>query len=116
MSRLTSSVSLPAGGRNLVLAAVAARIAAAARAQAAAARRAAAQAAAAGSGTSTSTPTASAPPAAVATGTDCGGGLHVGPNTTCAFAQNVQQAWYAAPGTVNTLQVYSPVTGLTYTR
>ena len=92
---------------------VAGRVAAAARAQAAAARRAQAQAATGGGAAGTSG--TSTPPAPAASGTDCGGGLHAGPNTTCSFAQNVRQAWYAAPGVVNTLQVYSPATGLTYT-
>lgn len=40
----------------------------------------------------------------------CGGGLSVGPNTTCDFARNVQ-AVYNGPGTYN---VYSPVTGQSY--
>ena len=47
--------------------------------------------------------------------TDCGNGIYAGPNTSCAFAQNVHDAWLAAPGTSNTLQVYSPVTHKTYT-
>ena len=38
-----------------------------------------------------------------------------GPNTTFPFAINVHDAWLAAPGSTNTLQVYSPVTHLTYT-
>jgi hypothetical protein len=40
----------------------------------------------------------------------CGGGLSVGPATSCAFAENVQGA-YTGPGTY---EVYSPVTGDTY--
>ena len=51
----------------------------------------------------------------VQSGTNCGGGTIAGPNTSCPFAQNVRAAWGAAPGTTNTVQVYSPVTGLTYT-
>lgn len=47
--------------------------------------------------------------------TDCGNGIYAGPNTSCAFAQNVRDAWLAAPGTTNTLQVSSPVTHQTYT-
>jgi hypothetical protein len=44
--------------------------------------------------------------------TACGGGLSVGPNTTCAFAQNVQAAYRnTGPGTVS---VFSPVTNRTY--
>jgi hypothetical protein len=46
--------------------------------------------------------------------TDCGGGLTAGPNTSCAFAENVQQAYSSAPGLVATVQAYSPVTGQTY--
>jgi hypothetical protein len=43
---------------------------------------------------------------------DCGGGLLVGPNTSCEFAANVQDAYYrVGPGWIN---VYSPVTGRTY--
>jgi hypothetical protein len=48
-------------------------------------------------------------------GTSCGGGLFAGPNTTCAFAANVRRAWGEAPGTTNTVRVFSPVTGQTYT-
>lgn len=47
--------------------------------------------------------------------TDCGGGIIAGPNTSCPFAQNVHEAWLGAPGSTNTLQVYSPVTNQTYT-
>jgi Glucodextranase, domain B len=44
--------------------------------------------------------------------TDCGGGLMAGPNTTCAFAQNVLAAYRRTGG--GTVQVYSPVTRQTY--
>jgi hypothetical protein len=53
--------------------------------------------------------------APVQSGTNCGGGIFAGPNTSCPFAQNVHDAWLAAPGDTNTLQVYSPVTNQTYT-
>jgi Glucodextranase, domain B len=44
--------------------------------------------------------------------TPCGGGLSVGPNTTCAFAENVRSAYDGSgPGTVI---AYSPVTNRTY--
>lgn len=56
-----------------------------------------------------------AAPSALADGRDCGSGLHAGPNTTCEFAQNVRDAWGAAPGLANTIEVYSPVTDRTYT-
>jgi hypothetical protein len=42
----------------------------------------------------------------------CGGGLSVGPDTTCPFAQNVRET-YAREGPGNHT-VYSPVTGKTY--
>ncbi len=49
---------------------------------------------------------------------DCGsdGGPEVcaGPDTSCPFALNVYQAWDAAPGVDNTVEVYSPVTDETY--
>jgi hypothetical protein len=47
--------------------------------------------------------------------TDCGGGVIAGPNTSCSFAQNVRDAWLDAPGTTNTVRVFSPVTNETYT-
>ncbi len=47
--------------------------------------------------------------------TSCGGNTSVGPNTTCAFGQNVAAAYYgySGGGTAH-LQVYSPVTGTYY--
>lgn len=48
-------------------------------------------------------------------GSDCGGGLRAGPNTSCAFAHNVQNAYNDAPGNAATVEVYSPATGQTYT-
>ena len=48
-------------------------------------------------------------------GRSCGGGLYAGPNTTCPFAQNVRDAYNEAPGATATVEVYSPVTGQTYT-
>jgi hypothetical protein len=45
--------------------------------------------------------------------TACGGGLSVGPDTSCAFAENVYQAYEDyGPGNVT---AYSPVTQLNYT-
>jgi hypothetical protein len=45
--------------------------------------------------------------------TGCGGGLAVGPNTTCAFAESVRSAYESSgPGAVT---AYSPVTNRTYT-
>lgn len=45
--------------------------------------------------------------------TPCGGGLSVGPGTSCSFAQNVEAA-YQGQG-AGTYSVYSPVTGNSYT-
>jgi hypothetical protein len=60
------------------------------------------------------TPGALAPPSSSG-GRNCGGGLHAGPNTSCPFAQNVRDAYNAAPGTTASVRVFSPVTGQTYT-
>jgi hypothetical protein len=57
---------------------------------------------------------APAPPSSSG-GTNCGAGLHAGPHTSCAFAQNVRDAYDAAPGTTASVRVFSPVTGQTYT-
>jgi hypothetical protein len=48
-------------------------------------------------------------------GNNCGGGLTAGPNTSCAFASNVRDA-YAAAGAEGTqeLLVYSPTTDKEY--
>jgi hypothetical protein len=104
------------------------RVAAAARASAAAAtasRRAqqrtvdqaasAAQQASSAAQQAASASSSGSAASASSSGTDCGNGLHAGPNTSCPFAQSVQAAWEAAPGTTNTVQASSPVTGLTYT-
>ena len=56
----------------------------------------------------------SAPPSS-RSDTDCGAGLHAGPHTSCPFAQNVRDAYNAAPGTTASVRVFSPVTGQTYT-
>jgi hypothetical protein len=45
----------------------------------------------------------------------CGGGLMAGPHTSCPFAENVQQAWQAAPGQSAVVTAFSPVTGQSYT-
>jgi hypothetical protein len=89
-----------------------ARKAAASRKAAAARKR---RTAAAHRSTSTSASSGQAPAATSSGGTDCGSGLHAGPSTSCAFAENVRSAWLDAPGAVNTIRVYSPVTGETYT-
>jgi hypothetical protein len=50
-----------------------------------------------------------------ANGRSCGGGLFAGPNTSCAFAENVRRAYNSAPGATASVRVYSPATGQTYT-
>jgi hypothetical protein len=48
--------------------------------------------------------------------TSCGGDVSVvGPNTSCSFAQNVEQAYARSAGGNTPVTAYSPVTGLTYT-
>jgi type II secretory pathway pseudopilin PulG len=47
-------------------------------------------------------------------GGGCGGGVSAGPSTTCPFAQNVRTAYYRNGGGNITVDVYSPVTGQTY--
>lgn len=55
----------------------------------------------------------SSPPSSGSSGrTDCGDGLSVGPNTTCAFAR-VVRAEYRRTG-ASVIEAYSPVTGQTY--
>jgi hypothetical protein len=44
--------------------------------------------------------------------TSCGDGLSVGPNTSCPFGENVRASY---PGSGGAFQVFSPVTGETYT-
>ena len=93
-----------------------AHAAAAAAAQRRAVRQAAQQGARQGSQSSgSSSGSSSSGGSAPASSTDCGGGIMAGPNTSCAFAQAVHQAWLQAPGVNNTVQAYSPVTGQTYT-
>ena len=45
----------------------------------------------------------------------CGGDLAVGPNTSCGFAQNVEQAYDQTSGGDQTVTAFSPATGITYT-
>lgn len=47
--------------------------------------------------------------------TSCGGDLSVGPDTSCPFARNVEQAYDQSSGGENKVTAYSPATGLTYT-
>lgn len=47
--------------------------------------------------------------------TSCGGGLSVGPNTTCGFAANVQSDYYSEIGSGSgSVYSYSPTTGKYY--
>jgi hypothetical protein len=60
----------------------------------------------------------STPPATGATSpasgtTSCGGGLSVGPNTSCPFAQNVRDAYFSSGGS-STVTAASPVTEQVY--
>ena len=78
-------------------------------AQAAAAKAAAAQAAAAQAAAAKASAAAAQPQT-----TSCDANVSAGPNTTCAFALNVESAYYASGGGYSTVSVYSPVTGLYY--
>lgn len=61
------------------------------------------------------TNSAGTPAGTTASGTSCGGGLSVGPNTTCGFAQNVESDYFAEIGSGSgTVVSYSPVTGKLY--
>jgi hypothetical protein len=57
---------------------------------------------------------AAASAAAASAPSDCGGGVSAGPNTSCAFALNVRDAYYDVPGSSTTVNVYSPTTSQTY--
>jgi hypothetical protein len=61
-------------------------------------------------------PAARAPAAPVYSGANCGGGVYAGPNTSCAFAQNVAADYNGAAYDVGSdvETVYSPVTGESY--
>lgn len=48
-------------------------------------------------------------------GQDCGGGVFAGPKTSCPFAKNVHDEYFDVPGDSVEIDVYSPVTGQTYT-
>lgn len=48
-------------------------------------------------------------------GQDCGGGVFAGPKTSCPFAKNVREKYFAVPGDSVEIDVHSPVTGKTYT-
>ena len=55
-------------------------------------------------------------PAPASNSGNCGGGLSVGPNTTCAFAENVEYQYFAEIDSGSgTVTAYSPVTEKLYT-
>ena len=87
-------------------------------AQTAAAKTAAAQAAATQAAALKAAQAAAAKTAAQAPAqpqmTSCDGNVSAAANTTCAFALNVESAYYASGGGYSTVSVYSPVTGLYY--
>lgn len=60
--------------------------------------------------TSISTPT----PTSTAGTSSCGGGISVGPNTSCPFAVNVKQAYDQSGGGNVLIHAFSPTTGKTY--
>jgi hypothetical protein len=46
---------------------------------------------------------------------DCGEAVFAGPNTSCPFAKNVRDMYFSVPGDSVEIDVFSPVTGKTYT-
>ena len=46
---------------------------------------------------------------------DCGDRLLVSPTTSCPFAHNVREKYFPVPGDSVEIDVFSPVTGKTYT-
>jgi hypothetical protein len=76
-----------------------------------------AQASASSAATQKAAPQTAVPPAKApaAKSTSCGGNLSVGPNTSCAFAADVEAEFYSAGGGTSTIEVYSPVTATYYT-
>ncbi len=46
---------------------------------------------------------------------ECGEGLYVSSSTSCEFAHNVRQEYFAVPGDSVEISVFSPVTKQTYT-
>lgn len=57
----------------------------------------------------------SSAPASGSGGGNCGGSVSVGPNTTCAFAENVEYEYFSEIGSGSgTVTAYSPVTEKLY--
>jgi peptidoglycan hydrolase-like protein with peptidoglycan-binding domain len=46
---------------------------------------------------------------------ECGNGLYVNSSTSCGFAENVRQEYFAVPGDSVEIRVWSPATQQTYT-
>jgi peptidoglycan hydrolase-like protein with peptidoglycan-binding domain len=46
---------------------------------------------------------------------NCGNGIFAGSNTSCEFARNVREKYFSVPGDSVEINVFSPVTGKTYT-
>lgn len=63
---------------------------------------------------SSDTPAPSSAPATGGGTTSCGSDLSVGPSTSCPFAFNVRDEYFAS-GQSSQISVYSPTTGTTYT-
>lgn len=61
------------------------------------------------------TPAAGSAAAPTAGVTSCGGGVSAGANTSCGFAQNVEQAYAQTNGGTQVVSAYSSATGQTYT-
>ena len=57
---------------------------------------------------------APAPVGPVYSGSNCGGGVYAGPNTSCAFALNVANGYSSQGPRPYARYVYSPVTGQSY--
>jgi hypothetical protein len=68
-----------------------------------------------GHGAPNQTNNTSGSPAPAGGSGNCGGSLSVGPNTTCAFAENVEYEYFAEIGSGSgTVTAYSPVTEKIY--
>ncbi len=55
------------------------------------------------------------PAGAERTEKECGDGIYVSSSTSCEFARNVREEYFAVPGESVEINVYSPVTKQTYT-
>jgi serine/threonine-protein kinase len=64
--------------------------------------------------TTVTTPTTTTSGGAPVNATSCSSGLSVGPQTSCAFAENVRRAYYRSGGGSGTIEAHSPTTGRDY--